>query len=326
MPRTPRIDIPGLLQHVIVRGIERSAIFLDDQDHEDFLARLGTLLHESRTDCYAWALLDNHFHLLLRPREQPLCVLMRRLLTGYAVVFNLRHNRSGHLFQNRYKSIVCDDDPYLLELLRYIHLNPLRAGVVDSLNTLEYFPWCGHGELLGRSTRNLINTAEALSFFAPRRSAARRCYHEFLAAGAPDIKLSRGGRKASRSIDKSLAEDDLFDERILGGGAFVERLTRGNSCAADLGLQSLDDLLEAVAGHYGLQLSALCCPNKERTVTSAKAAICYLAVRHMRVRGIDLATRLGFSSTAVSQAAKRGKIFVAESAELQKIALPFMKL
>jgi hypothetical protein len=251
---------------------------------------------------------------------------MRRLLTGYAVVFNLRHNRSGHLFQNRYKSIVCDDDPYLLELLRYIHLNPVRAEVVDSLDALEYFPWCGHGELLGRSPRNLINTAEALSFFAPRRSAARRRYHEFLAAGAPDIKLSRGGRKTSRSIDMSLPEDDLFDERILGGGAFVERLTRGNGGAADFEQPSLDDLLEAVAGHYGLQLSALCCPNKERTVTSAKAAICYLAVRHLRVRGVDLAARLGFSSTAVSQAAKRGEILVAESAELQKIALPFMKL
>ncbi|NOY13070.1 MAG: transposase, partial [Deltaproteobacteria bacterium] len=123
MPRHARIDAPELLQHVIVRGIEKRPIFLDDQDREDFLARFSLLLNETATDCYAWALLDTHFHLLLRPRIGKLASFMRRLLTGYAVVFNLRHKRAGHLFQNRYKSIVCDGDAYLLELVRYIHLN-----------------------------------------------------------------------------------------------------------------------------------------------------------------------------------------------------------
>lgn len=121
MLRHARIDIPGLLQHVIVRGIEKCPIFLDDQDRENFLSRLRVLLSESGTDCYAWALLVNHFHLLLQPKQRTLAEIMRRLLTGYAVAFNLRHHRAGHLFQNRYKSIVCDKDPYFLELMRYIH-------------------------------------------------------------------------------------------------------------------------------------------------------------------------------------------------------------
>ena len=106
MPRQARIDIPGLLQHVIVRGVARTDIFLDDEDREDFVQRLSCLLAETKTICSAWALLDNHVHLLLTPTEQPLARFMRRLLTGYAVVFNLRHKRAGHLFQNRYKSIV----------------------------------------------------------------------------------------------------------------------------------------------------------------------------------------------------------------------------
>ncbi|HOP40769.1 MAG TPA: transposase, partial [Geobacteraceae bacterium] len=133
MPRNARIDIPGLLQHVIVRGIEKRPVFVDDHDREEFLSRLSLLLKETSTDCFAWALLDSHFHLLLQPRIVKLAHFMRRLLTGYAVVFNLRHERAGHLFQNRYKSIVCDSDAYLLELVRYIHLNPVRAGIVAKL-------------------------------------------------------------------------------------------------------------------------------------------------------------------------------------------------
>ena len=130
MPRKARIDMPGLLQHVIVRGIERRKIFLDDHDRGMFVNRFSALLEETGSDCFAWALLGNHVHALLRCNRTELSVFMRRLLTGYAVNFNHRHKRSGHLFQNRYKSIICEEDTYLLELIRYIHLNPLRAAMV----------------------------------------------------------------------------------------------------------------------------------------------------------------------------------------------------
>ena len=133
MPRQARLDIPGLLQHVIIRGINRSDIFLDDDDRERFLDRLSNLLVKTGTNCFAWALIPTHAHLLLRCNHSELSRFMRRLLTGYAVMFNLRHSRSGHLFQNRYKSIVCEEEPYLLELIRYIHLNPLRVGIVDKV-------------------------------------------------------------------------------------------------------------------------------------------------------------------------------------------------
>ena len=150
MPRTARIDIPGLLQHVIVRGIERRDIFLDDDDRRLFVERFSKLLSATGTECHAWALMTNHLHLLLRPHMTRLSVFMRRLLTGYAVVFNLRHNRSGHLFQNRYKSILCQEDAYLLELVRYIHLNPLRAKIVADLKGLDGYGYGGHSVLMGR--------------------------------------------------------------------------------------------------------------------------------------------------------------------------------
>jgi len=124
MPRKARIDAPGALHHIIVRGIERRKIFKDDTDRINFLDRLCKVLSETGTKCFAWALIPNHFHLLLRTGPGGLASLMRRLLTGYAVSFNRRHKRHGQLFQNRYKSFICQEDAYLKELVRYIHLNP----------------------------------------------------------------------------------------------------------------------------------------------------------------------------------------------------------
>jgi putative transposase len=156
MPRQPRLDAPGLLQHVMARGIERREIFKDDKDRKSFLTRFAYILEETQTQCYAWALIPNHFHLLLRTGSTPLSKVMRRLMTGYAVTFNKRHKRTGHLFQNRYKSIVCEEDPYLLELIRYIHLNPLRAGLVKDIRELDKYPWSGHSAILGRRKNPLI--------------------------------------------------------------------------------------------------------------------------------------------------------------------------
>ena len=159
MPRQPRLDAPGLLQHVMARGIERRKLFIDDKDRNSFLDRLAIVLEETQTQCYAWALIPNHFHLFLRTGPTPLSKTMRRLMTGYAVTFNKRHKRSGYLFQNRYKSVVCEEDSYLLELIRYIHLNPLRAKLVEDLKELDKYPWTGHSAILGRRKNPLVPEA-----------------------------------------------------------------------------------------------------------------------------------------------------------------------
>jgi putative transposase len=116
------------------------------------MGRLEVLFPETKTSCYAWALLQNHAHFLFRTGKQPLARLMRRLLTGYALSFNLRHRRQRHLFQNRYKSIVRQEDAYLMELVRYIHLNPVRAGIVTDVGELKGHPYCGHSGLMGKKS------------------------------------------------------------------------------------------------------------------------------------------------------------------------------
>jgi REP element-mobilizing transposase RayT len=132
----------------MIRGIEKKRIVLDEQDRKDFVRRLGLLAVETKTAVYAWALMSNHAHLLVCSGAVGLAKFMRRLLTGYAVSDNLRHRWHGPLFQNRYKSMVCDGDSYFTELVRYIHLNPLIVDLVKDLRQLERYPYCGHGTIL----------------------------------------------------------------------------------------------------------------------------------------------------------------------------------
>ncbi len=118
MPRQARLDAPGTLHHVMVRGIEKRRIVDDGKDRENFIARLDDAVTSTGMVIYAWALMPNHAHMLLRSGPQGLPAFMRRFLTGYAGDYNRRHRRHGHLFQNRYKSIVCEEDAYFRELQR----------------------------------------------------------------------------------------------------------------------------------------------------------------------------------------------------------------
>jgi putative transposase len=196
MPRQSRIDTPGALHHIICRGIERSRIFRDNKDRNNFLDRLGSILLETGTPCYAFALMPNHFHLLVRTGNVPVSTVMRRLLTGYAVSFNRCHKRSGHLFQNRYKSILCQEETYLLELVRYIHLNPLRAGIVPDLKTLSAFAYCGHSRIMGNESSEWQDVDKVLGLFGKRKDRARKQYEAFVEKGISEGKkpeLTGGG-------------------------------------------------------------------------------------------------------------------------------------
>ena len=180
MARPLRLEHPGAVWHVTSRGNNRQDIYIDDDDRIMFLSILADTVRRFRWTVDAHVLMSNHFHLLLRPRTTTLAALMRRLLTGYAVVFNLRHKRSGHLFQNRYKSIVCQEDSYLLELVRYVHLNPLRAGLVDSLENLDTYAWSGHAVLMGHTCLDGQQSDEILQMFAKKRQIARQKYKRFV--------------------------------------------------------------------------------------------------------------------------------------------------
>lgn len=303
MPRQPRIDIPGLLQHVIVRGIERSVIFIDDKDRQHFVERLGQLLIETGTDCYAWALIPNHFHLLVRINHTELSHFMRRLLTGYAVYFNRRHKRSGHLFQNRYKSIVCEEEPYLLELIRYIHLNPLRADQVPDIAHLDTYPWCGHAVILNKQTLSGQSVDDVLQLFGKRANSARKHYRQFIIDGLamgkrPDLmsafKAERAG--ADKNIDR--------DNRVLGSSDFVKTLRQEESTQGTL---SLEELQNAVATLYSIAKEDLQKRGRQNTVSEVRFLFCYLAVNKLRYTCTAVGQEIGMGTPSVSRSTRRGE-------------------
>jgi REP element-mobilizing transposase RayT len=322
MPRKSRIDAPGALHHVIARGINRQQIFLDDADRKRFLDRFGNLLCEFRTDCYAWALVGNHFHLLLRSGGASISDIMRRLLTGYAVNFNLRHKRSGHLFQNRYKSILCQEDSYLLELVRYIHLNPLRAGLIESYGELSSFAFCGHGAILGRRRVEWQNTDYVLKMFAGKRRPARQRYEEYVKKGIgmgsrPELIgggliRSLGGWSAVKAVRMAGAYQK-GDERILGDGDFVqevlsaaaERLARRYRLAAEG--YDFSRLLARVAELTDVPVDQVVAPDRSRKISQARSLLCFWATRELGMSQTELAQRLQLTQPAVSQAIQRGR-------------------
>lgn len=320
MPRQSRLDIPGLLQHVIVRGIERSAIFLDDEDRSRFLTRFGKLLVETGTDCFAWALIPNHFHLLLRCNRLELSRFMRRLLTGYAVTFNRRHTRSGHLFQNRYKSIVCEEDPYMLELIRYIHLNPLRAGLVKDLDELDRYPWSGHAVLLGETSLTGQTTDEVLALFGKRNKAARHAYRQFLADGVAmgnRPELVGGGLLRSQLQENAAEGVGEYDARVLGGGDFVAALRVEPRLGERLRHRiDLETLQRMVGDFFHLSAADLQRRGRQNQYSEARELFCYLAVRELGFPGTVVGVRLGVGVSSVSRAIGRGEKLVKTRIEI----------
>jgi putative transposase len=278
MPRLARLDAPGVLHHVIGRGIERKEIFLNRLDRNDFISRLARLAQDGAWAVYAWALLPNHFHLLCKTDQQPLSSSMRKLLTGYAVNFNRRHRRHGHLFQNRYKSIVCQEDAYLLELVRYIHLNLLRAGLVKDMRELNRNPWSGHSALIGNVERAWQDTDYVRLFFG-KGYEAKRHYQGFVSRGIdkgrrPELRggglvRSAGGWFEVLALRRS-GDKQASDQRILGDGEFVQDLLGkvdemgSRNLRLPLERMSLDSLAERVCEVHGVRSGELLSGSRRR--------------------------------------------------------------
>lgn len=327
MPRQARIDTPLALHHIIIRGIERQKIFQNNNDRNDFLDRLETILPETSTACYAWALIPNHVHLLLRTGTIPIAGVMRRLLTGYAVTYNLRHNRHGQLFQNRYKSILCQEDPYFLELVRYIHLNPLRAKLVNDYKALCHYPYSGHSTLLGKIKNGWQDIHHVLRFYDGIEGIARKQYRQFVENGIetgsrPDLVgggliRSLGGWQQAKERHQGM-ERIKGDERILGDDQFVREILKISQDQFEkkyaLKRQGYDlkSLAEKVAKAFQIQDEELFKNGKYPKTVQARSVYFYWAVRELGQTATFLAKEFGLTQPAVSMAVKRGEGIVKE--------------
>lgn len=329
MPRLARLDAPGVLHHVIIRGIERQKIFRDKTDQDNFVDRLARLVPETQTSCYAWVLMSNHAHFLFRSGPGGLAPLMRRLLTGYAVSFNRRHKRHGQLFQNRYKSIICQEDVYLKELVRYIHLNPVRAKLVQDLKALNRYLYSGHITLMGRMKRPWQDDKYTLRYFGKTIRKARKHYAAYMEAGLSQgrqpnlvgggLIRSLGGWSEVKRMRLKGMDRIKGDERILGDSEFVQSVL---AQAADKFEQHYElkrlgydwnTVAEKVALIYDISVEEFFRRGRQRLRVDGRSLFCYWMVRELKMPLTDLAIKLDMTVSGVGYAVQRGEVIALQN-------------
>lgn len=275
MARRPRPPAEHAIHHVWTRGIDGVALFHDDADRRDFVERLGCSVAEAGVEWLAWALMDTHVHAVVRADERPLSRLMQRVKTGVAVRFNLRAERAGHVFQSRFGSRPVRDDADFLNLLCYVHRNPLTAGLVRDLHALERHPWTSYGALLGRRTPYAFEATEAcLARVAASPAEARRRIRDAMA-------------RRERQSSEMRCQDVDAAGRPDGGEARL-RTWIGRICA-DLGV-SERALLEGA---------------RDPRVSHARTRVCRVAVHELGIRPATVARVLGLTRAAVTFALRR---------------------
>jgi REP element-mobilizing transposase RayT len=326
MPRQPRLDFPGALHHVMARGIEGKYIFESKEDKDAFLQRLRLFHQPLGNQLYSWAVMGNHFHLLIQTGATPLSEFMRRLMTSYAIFYNKKYKRKGHLFQNRYKSIICDKEEYLKPLIRYIHLNPVKAGTIR-FELLRTYPYTSHHEMFKRKSKNLlINVEEVLSYFAATPKKAFPIYQKFIEGGlnlkenyeGGGLLRSFGGLKEVLSSKKF--EHSNYDERILGKGIFVDQVLSYDKTQSKLTMRfkNAQQLLERLCDHFNLKREDILDRSTDKTI-AARDVFVYLGNQFLGQNLTKLGRLLNIHASAASHARKRGRVIVEKANLLEKL-------
>ena len=269
MPRLPRIHYPGAVYHAMSRGVEGREIFLDDCDRTSFCRMLLEAKKSNEFHVFAYCLMGNHFHLLVQTGRFPLCFGMHQLLTSYSRYFNRRHDRAGHLFQSRYTAPLCRQDSYLEILLRYIHLNPVRAGLVE--NPADWI-WSGHRGLVGLIDDRLLDLPALAALREESPFQLRASYLESL---SPNIETSTFSEYAPETNRAGLVD-----------------------------IPSLPILIDTVARDFGLSGTELRAGNRGKRHTQAKSNF----IEKARGQGHSLraiAALLRCSPAAITQMRKR---------------------
>jgi REP element-mobilizing transposase RayT len=286
MPRRPRCEIENGLYHVTNRGLEQRNIVRDDRDRREWLRLLAQTVRRCRWRLFAHVLLDNHFHLYFRTPEPNLSAGMHDLESSYATFFNQRHDRRGPLYQDRFHAVIVESDAHSWELTRYLHLNPVRAGVVKDPAA---YRWSSYPDYLDpRKAANWLDWPIVLAEFGSTEAAARVAYRRFVEAGR------------ANGVANPLAA--AVDGWILGGPEFVERCRR-IARTSPPPRSSLQQVVELVAAEFDTTIEQISIPRKHAN-RAREAAI--LLVREVCAESLDQVAEQfgGVSRSAISEVAR----------------------
>jgi REP element-mobilizing transposase RayT len=310
MARKPRVEFDGAFYHVIVRGNQRQRTFHDDRDRQNYLERLEHYRQRYGFRLYAYVLMANHVHLLIETKRVGLSRIMQGIQGSYTQSYNRRHRKVGQLFQGRYKAILCDRDAYLLELVRYIHLNPARLKVPH--NPWRY-RWSSHGSYLGKPSAVKVDTQEVLSQFSARHGSARRGYQRFMEEG-----LGQGHQARHY---------ETIDQRFLGDEPFVSQVAE-RSEAKEIELRGkkvgFPRLLQAVCAAHGVEAKAIVHAGRNRQWVGVRAQLVYVARQWCGLTAKELGRRLNRDSSMISRLSAWYETHRDERAE-KKLARVLMK-
>jgi putative transposase len=284
MPRPPRLEVSGALYHVTARGNERRAIFRDDRDREEYLARLAHYRRKFRFQLLAYCLMTNHVHLAIRPAIEPLSRIMAGLHSTYAEWFNRRHDRVGHLFQGRFKAYLVQEDPYLHALVRYIHRNPVQARIVS--RAADY-PWSSDHFLRRGRGPVWLDVDHLLALLDQTRSSAVRRYIA-LVDGSPYAPAY----DPAKSVGQAVIGDSAFAVARFQEADAREPMLRGIG---------VDHLLEIVAREGGLRVEALRGPRCGGEIAAARCLVAYMARRYCGIPVRRVARNLGRDDSAFAR-------------------------
>jgi REP element-mobilizing transposase RayT len=312
MARRARAEVEGGLYHVITRGNNRRQIFNSPADYEKFLSQLAVQKARLPLFLYAYCLMTNHLHLLIERRADTIGRIMHRVLTGYSQYYNRRYRRVGHLLQGRHKAILCQSDRYLSELVRYIHLNPVRAKMVDKP---EQYQYSGHRAYLGLEPAGLVDVDPVLRHFGAKKEPAREAYRQFVAAG---IKLGHQEELYLADEGRILGTEEFVDATIHRIGE-TGRTVRSRD-QVNLNKEfNADALIEAVEKICRIPRGEFCGSGKSAAAVRAKEMFvltgCEVGGSLKRLSEIA-----GMSSSAVSRRYDAARFKVRENGEMTKLA------
>lgn len=288
MARKPRLHYIGAVYHVMVRGNGGQIIFTKDEDRYRFYLFLQEGVEKYGHRIHAFCLMDNHVHLAIQVGEKPLSRIMQNLCFRYTRWVNSKQKSVGHLFQGRYKAIVVDADSYLAELVRYIHLNPVRAKIVKEP---EDYPWSGHNAYMGHERLLWLTTEWILSQFSSNLTKARAQYEEFVKEGK--------GEKYREEFHKGIS-----DGRLLGDDVFVEEVLKQAEHRENKSV-TINEIIERVVQMYGLTEEEVISGGKQRNPSEARGMMAYLVREISGLSLTDLGKRMNRDISSLSLAAQR---------------------
>lgn len=271
MARKLRIHYKGALYHVIVRGNNRSNIFEEKSNKAEYLRIIKRYKEKYNFKLYAYCIMDNHAHLLIEIDKVPLSKVMQVIQQVYTQRYNRAYKRTGHVFEQRYKAIICNKDSYLLTLIRYIHMNPVKAGIAEGLE----YEWSSHNKYLGEKS-DMIDCEFPLSLFSNNKNKRRKIYVEFI---------------TEKEIDK-------LENYELSGEEIKKYLENEEESTVQI---SLDEIIDKTIEYLDMSKDMLKSRNRNKKVSMARRVIILLAKNYTDQSSVSISDAIGVTKSLVSK-------------------------